>query len=287
MTLVLHHSKAQSAAKLILMGVANHQGDGGAYPSVTTLAKYAAVTERRAQQLLRELEASGELITERQAGGRGQYKTNLYWINVSCPVDCDGTFNHRSGVKSRDIRGEIQSTSGVKPVSPKPIDKPEEEPILDQNKFDRKDRDEAFNTFWQIYPRKVGKGQAQVAFTKAWREAGDAVVEGAQRFASDPNLPPKQFIPHPATWLNRASWDDEPLPERQLTPEEKALKEQQEREARWAADRIRREQEAREREIQNARYAEEAKKVKRCEHDRIIYACPKCVSKVIPIQRLS
>lgn len=278
MALVLHHSKAAGAAKLILLGIANHQGDGGAYPAVSTLARYAQVSDRRAQQLLRELEASNELIIDIQAGGRGQYKTNLYWVNVQCPDDCDGTSNHRSGVKSTNIRGEIQRTSGVKPVSPKPLDKPLDKPIHAQNEFERA-VDDAFAEFWNAYPRKVGKAIARKSFNRAVMDADvEIIVAGAVRFANDPNLPPKQFIPHPATWLNRAGWEDEPLPERVLTADEKKALEEAERLARVERDRIRREQDAIERERERAEVERQRREnpVEYCEHNRVIYICPKC-----------
>jgi hypothetical protein len=35
-----------------------------------------------------------------------------------------------------------------------------------------------------------------------------------RRYAADPNLPDKQFIPLPATWLNGDRWDDDPCPPR-------------------------------------------------------------------------
>jgi hypothetical protein len=136
MSLVLHHSTASGAAKLLLLGIANHQGDSGAWPSVSTLSRYAGVSERRAQQLLRALEESGELTVLPQAGGSGQYKTNLYWVNVMCPEDCDGSASHRSGVKSRDLRGEILGTSGVKPTSPEPKDNLQEPKIKKATRLD-------------------------------------------------------------------------------------------------------------------------------------------------------
>jgi hypothetical protein len=68
-----------------------------------------------------------------------------------------------------------------------------------------------FNSFWEIYPRKLGKGEAKGAFVKAVDKFGaDVVLEGVTRFASDPNLPAPQFIPRAATWLNQERWDDEP-----------------------------------------------------------------------------
>lgn len=71
----------------------------------------------------------------------------------------------------------------------------------------------AFESFWTIYPRKVGKDEALKAFDKAVKRAAvTVVIEGATRYANDPNLPDREFIPHPATWLNGGRWDDEPCP---------------------------------------------------------------------------
>jgi hypothetical protein len=214
MSLVLHHSKALGAAKLVLLGIANHQGDAGAFPAVSTLARYAGVSERRVQQILSELEQSGELVRHIQSGSSGQYKTNLYWVKVSCPEYCDGTSNHRAGVKPVSGRGETHFTLGVKPTSPEPLDKPSEEPNLAQAELER-----AFDEFWQAYPRRVGKLAAKKMFMKFGSEAQE-IINGARRYAADRNLPAEQFIPHPATWLNRGSWTDGALPELQLSREE-------------------------------------------------------------------
>ncbi|QNQ90736.1 hypothetical protein GP475_08860 [Corynebacterium poyangense] len=70
-----------------------------------------------------------------------------------------------------------------------------------------------FEEFWGAYPRKVGKKTARAKYQAACKRATpEAIFAGAKRLASDPNLPEKQYIPHPATWLNRDGWDDEPLP---------------------------------------------------------------------------
>lgn len=68
-----------------------------------------------------------------------------------------------------------------------------------------------FARFWELYPRKVGKAAAEKAFETAVKRVGiRTVAQGVQRLASDPNLPGKQFIPHPETWLKQGRWDDEP-----------------------------------------------------------------------------
>lgn len=116
----------KGTAKLLLLGIANHQGDEGAWPSIATLSKYTSTSERRVQQILRELEEAGELSIDVQAGPSG---TNRYWVTVACPEFCDRSSAHRGG--------EAHFTGGVKPVSPqgvKPISpEPSLEPSLNQN----------------------------------------------------------------------------------------------------------------------------------------------------------
>lgn len=94
----------------------------------------------------------------------------------------------------------------------------------------------AFDAFWDAYPRHVRKDRARKAFASACRRAtAEEIIQGARRLAADPNLPDKQFIPHPTTWLNGGGWDDEPLPERTPSrpmPQRKTVTEQAEEVAR-------------------------------------------------------
>ena len=77
-----------------------------------------------------------------------------------------------------------------------------------------------FDTFWELYPSKVGKVAAHKAFVKAVKLAGlDAVLAGVHRYANDRNLPDRQFIPNPATWLNQGRWDDAPCAPRTDRPD--------------------------------------------------------------------
>jgi hypothetical protein len=71
----------------------------------------------------------------------------------------------------------------------------------------------AFDEFWSVYPRKLGKGEAKRAFEKAVSKHGaDVVMNGVMSLAADPNLPEPQFIPRAATWLNGERWGDDPYP---------------------------------------------------------------------------
>jgi DNA-binding transcriptional MocR family regulator len=89
--------------------------------------------------------------------------------------------------------------------------------------------DSQFEEFWNQYPKKVDKGAAIRAFRKALKtHPANQVIEGAKRYAEDANLPDKQYIKNPATWLNAEAWNNGPLPERKKT-DSKALEE-------WAND---------------------------------------------------
>ncbi|GAA4475534.1 hypothetical protein [Gluconacetobacter asukensis] len=67
-----------------------------------------------------------------------------------------------------------------------------------------------FEEFWAAYPRKVGKDGARKAFDKARKRAGQAeIMVGLSRHIAvwpGANDERAQFIPHPATWLNRGDW---------------------------------------------------------------------------------
>ena len=85
---------------------------------------------------------------------------------------------------------------------------------------------EAFGRFWSLYPRKVGKGQAERAWAKAtagmtpddleaftvaavFAVARDRRTRQWAESMADP-ADPCGKIPHPATWLNGRRWEDAP-----------------------------------------------------------------------------
>lgn len=120
LAVVLHHSTAKGTDKLILIGVANHDGDGGAWPAIDTLARYANVSRRTAERSLAALVQLGELHIELRAGGKRDTpeheRPNLYTIRVACPPTCDGTVNHRP---RRDTDGlEQPARVDVNPPTP-------------------------------------------------------------------------------------------------------------------------------------------------------------------------
>jgi hypothetical protein len=64
-----------------------------------------------------------------------------------------------------------------------------------------------FERFWQAYPRKVGKGVARSAWSKAVKRTDpDSIISAVIRQKFDDR---ERFIPHPSTWLNGERWLDE------------------------------------------------------------------------------
>jgi hypothetical protein len=80
-----------------------------------------------------------------------------------------------------------------------------------EKKESRSALDERFEAFYSTFPKRVGKKAARKAYERALRDTTPerilAAIEKQKPQWKDP-----QFIPHPATWLNRGQWDDEQLP---------------------------------------------------------------------------
>lgn len=67
-----------------------------------------------------------------------------------------------------------------------------------------------FDSFWELYPRKVAKGQAVKAYRSARKITdADTILKAVKRYPFNRDQP--QFIPYPATWLNGERWADELL----------------------------------------------------------------------------
>lgn len=91
LTLSLYHSRATYSTRLVLVAIANFEGENGAYPSHDTIGRLAGGLNRRTvQRAIDELIDLGELTEIRRDG-----ITNLYKVAISCPDECDRTSNHR------------------------------------------------------------------------------------------------------------------------------------------------------------------------------------------------
>lgn len=198
----------------VLYALADHVDDDGrgGYPGQEKLARRARCTSRTVRNHLAKLEDRGVIV-------RGDQDLVSHYRPDRRPVVWDIAMDGRKNLPGgKDYRPENSGrTAGKseqndrKPVSYKPsYNHPEP-----SNQYLAH-----FDTFWGIYPRRVGKRTAQTAFTRACSRAPvEVILAGAKQLAQDPNLPALKFVPHPTTWLNRNGWDDDPLPPRNQAPQ--------------------------------------------------------------------
>ena len=205
--LVLNKSKATGRAKLVLLGIANHLGDQGAWPAISTLARYANASERSVKRDIQELIDLGELRVELQnAPTTNQYKTNLYWITIEA-----GVTDSASGVTAQVSRGDSSGKSGVTPVGTQNINITIKEPSIETSNKD-------FDKFWNLYPKKVAKADALKAWNKATKlKTADELLKLTKAYAEG-KLPDATFIPYPASWLNKGLYESVEMAEAKPLP---------------------------------------------------------------------
>lgn len=151
---------------------------------------------------IQELENAGYLVRQQTKDDKGRFGESL-WFTAEPTFDYPMSENPTSDSPTSENR----TTKNTNPKKTKV-----------------KNTQEAFDQFWSIYPRKAGKAQARKVFDKLAGENLADIMSGVRRLAEDPNLPPTEYIPHPATWLNREGWHDDPYPKRSRGEDGKPVK---------------------------------------------------------------
>ena len=227
-------TKLPTSEKMVLLVIADHASDDGteAWPSQRLIAEKASLTIRTVQRCINNLQAQGWLHMDKRAGGslncRDDRRPNKYTIHL-------GKLRGET-MSPRKQRGEIEvmDEATLAPATgrlSRPMNHPVEPPL------ETPTDSPSFEDFYKIYPRKTAKGAAQRAWDKLPPEDRQKAVEGALRYANDPNRDPS-FTAYPATWLNAQRWLDEPLPPRKFTPEEIKARELLEARAKAEAERL-------------------------------------------------
>jgi hypothetical protein len=252
MNAVWRHSTASGRQRLVLLAIADHQGEIGAWPSLKTLAKMVNASERTIQRDIQELQKMGELQVEVQnAPTKSQYKSNLYWVTVS---DCsDGSDfvalgTDKSGVTESDsgvtntTAGVTESQPGVTTVVVQTLIEPLKETLNIDISPEVEILDSDFELFWAQYPRRVDKIEAKSSFTRALKRA-DAmeIIAGARIYAN--SISDLNFAAYPAKWLERDGWRENPPPRQKTEEEEIEIARLERIKAREATQRLLAEQE--------------------------------------------
>ena len=72
-------------------------------------------------------------------------------------------------------------------------------------------RGEGFDDFWNEYPRRIAKVDAQRAWSKLEPHLKDDIIKGLRAWKDTEQWKREggRFIPHPATFLNQRRWEDD------------------------------------------------------------------------------
>ena len=179
------------SAKLLLIVLARHTNDeGSCFPSLATLTKKTGLSRRTIQRQLNWCVDNGIIVRMNDKTVRStRYQfTHLMEDNdIMAPKD-----NNKVVTLIQPIKNKLTYTPLGDIVTPPP------------------EKDQCFQRFWEVYPRKVAKGYARKAFAKAASKCNpDLIVESAALFASQVRDKEMKFIPHPSTWLSGERWLDE------------------------------------------------------------------------------
>jgi hypothetical protein len=200
MNAVWRHSKSKGRARLVLLSIADHQGEIGAWPSIETLAKMVNSSPRSVQRDIQELINLGELQVDfRSAPTSGPYKANRYWVKLS-GVTTEVSEMTNTASEVTDLESEVtDSASEVTAGGVLTLNRTITKPLTETP--------EKFDEFWNLYPKKIAKADA----LKAWKSAtkkktADELLKLTKAYAEG-KLPEDKYIPYPASWLNKGLYE--------------------------------------------------------------------------------
>jgi len=218
--LALYHSKATYSDRLVLIAIANFEGEHGAWPAIETIGRLSGgINRRTVQRSIDSLIALGELREERREGF-----TNRYYVEITCPDECDRSANHRKnkgggvqttpvqmpqgGVASTTKGGGVETTGGAVYRPPEPLNNLEKKPLPNLRDSEEEEFVKSFNQFWDLYPKKIDKGRAVKDFRSALKRASfESIIAGVKAYKDDPYRKP-QFTKYPSSWLNADAWEN-------------------------------------------------------------------------------
>ena len=215
------------APKIVLLALANNADKAGknCFPSLKLIVDNCVPMRLRTVQYhLKWLAEEAKLITITpwfQASGR--QTSNLYELCLTTTYCGEGARSCRGGRVQEVAGGRVQEVAGGRVQEVAPLLNPD--PNLDLRKLEEDPLkppagghvpavvvryEEDFESFWSIFPNKIGKKAAY----RAWKKARDKpsieqIVKAVQEALRSKKWR-EGFIPNPATWLNQGRWDDQP-----------------------------------------------------------------------------
>lgn len=174
----------------------NSMVNSGEYPRLTDNENIVNYGEISQKQWKNSTVNSGEIPHNKNI-----YKNNNK--NIYAHLENEQVYNHKD---DKQKESDNHSSNTIKQDT-------KNKAIKKQNKELNELQEKQFDKFWQAYPKKVSKKQAQ----KSWKKINPSLelfekilkalemVKQTEQWKKDNG----KYVPYPATWLNQERWTDE------------------------------------------------------------------------------
>ena len=198
--LAMKQQGLKPATKIVLYWLADHHNGetGKCFPSLARLCKVTEMGKTALVGHLDTLEKLGLIERLRKYDNNGAFKSTDYVLTLK-----DDTLVRNTDNPCSDFTPPLVRNANTNLVSNNLGSKPYTSSKDDEVNY-------YFDQLWEMYPRKVGKGQARKAFKAASKkiEFYDLLPK-LMDYVETLNGKDKQYMPHLATWLNGERWADE------------------------------------------------------------------------------
>lgn len=221
---------------LLMITLADHvDARDETFVGIETLALGARCSYPTAKRRLAALQERGFIRRERRRrddGNLSTYTTKMIREalepGITVIPDKDGLgitqVSHDQGSPRRsltrdhpddpaEVPSDEVSSDEVNTLAPSAREDQGSLPVLADPVFHSVQIETEFTEWWQMVPRKIGKGDALKAYRAARRKVPQQVIfDGTVQWVRESKHKELEYIPYPATWLRAERWDDEETP---------------------------------------------------------------------------
>lgn len=198
--LAMKQEGLKPATKIVLYWLADHHNGetGKCFPSLARLCKVTEMGKTALVGHLDTLEKLGLIERLRKYDNNGAFKSTDYVLTLK-----DDTLVRNTDNPCSDFTPPLVRNANTNLVSNNLGSKPYTSSKDDEVNY-------YFDQLWEMYPRKVGKGQARKAFKAASKKIQFYdLLPKLMDYVETLNGKDKQYMPHLSTWLNGERWADE------------------------------------------------------------------------------
>lgn len=205
----LSRARGWRAVLAVIADAANADGEH-AHPGRQTIIDASLYSASTVDRVLGELTEAGWIEVEATGGGRGKATTYRIPGVTKPPQDREVTDRNLPNPDAKPPQSDAKpprvDTDTLDVRAPNGLYN------VENNARAVDHVDDGFELFWESYLRKVAKPTARKAWERALRRASaETILDGLDGWLSYwRQRGESQFVPYPATWLNRDGWADEP-----------------------------------------------------------------------------